>query len=395
MPSENTSASSSSRIYGLDALRAIAMLLGIVLHAAIAYKISPEPGWPVDNAYHSWILEGVYEFIHSFRMPLFYVVAGFFARMLCLKIGEPAFIRHRFKRIGVPFIFSLVFILPLSMFPFLYYRIFILESHTVSAAWTLLFHQLLRWNGMAHLWFLYYLLFYYAFMMVLMRIPLPAKFRVNFGSFWQVLLTALLIALVQVLFFETPSIGVYTGIIPHPVIFGFYGLFFLAGFQLHRHAGTLDDIRKQTWWYLGTGFMLTAAVYYCVWVNPGNMSTRPYGLQVQQTLTAFQTVFLVFGAMGFFLSYLNRQNHTLKYISDASYWMYLFHMCWIAGLQILFLHSGIPGWARFWLVLILTNAITLLTYQWFVRYTFIGKMLHGVRERPGKKTDKITAGALL
>ncbi|MCC6288583.1 MAG: hypothetical protein IT249_11930 [Chitinophagaceae bacterium] len=41
--------------------------------------------------------------------------------------------------------------------------------------------------------------------------------------------------------------------------------------------------------------------------------------------------------------------------------------------------SRIPGILRFPAVLILTLIISFGTYQWFVRYSFIGTMLHGAR----------------
>ena len=38
------------RIHGFDALRAIAMWLGVVLHSIIVYKETPEINWPHDSA---------------------------------------------------------------------------------------------------------------------------------------------------------------------------------------------------------------------------------------------------------------------------------------------------------------------------------------------------------
>ncbi|MCW3465414.1 acyltransferase family protein [Chitinophaga nivalis] len=372
------------RIYGLDALRAVAMLLGIVLHATIAYKVFPEPGWPFDNRFHSWPLEILYEFIHAFRMPLFYLVAGFFAHMVYLKTGETAFIQHRMKRIGLPFIISLIFILPLSMLPFLYNRYYIQEQHSTAASWHLLTSQLKHWNGMAHLWFLYYLMMFYVAMLVLNRIRIPLAIRFNFSAPLPLLLLGIITTLILGIFFDTPTVGVYTGIMPQPGIFAFYGFFFFLGYQLYTRQEQLEDIALRTWPNIVTGLVLTLLVCYLLWAAPPHLN--PW---LVKAAVALQTIFLIFGIMGFFLKYLNKANQTLRYISDASYWMYLFHMCWIAGLQLYFLYTGVPGWLRFWMVLILTHVITLLTYQWFIRYTFIGNILHGPRERPAKKARAV------
>ena len=49
----------SIRYHGLDALRGMAMLLGIVLHAALPYMPDVEGFWPVDDRYspvvNGWI----------------------------------------------------------------------------------------------------------------------------------------------------------------------------------------------------------------------------------------------------------------------------------------------------------------------------------------------------
>ncbi|MDJ0663123.1 MAG: acyltransferase family protein [Acidimicrobiia bacterium] len=69
------------RLHDLDALRGFAMLLGIALHAALAFI----PGfWAVKDSTASF--NGPYDevlfAIHGFRMPLFFLLSGFFTAML-------------------------------------------------------------------------------------------------------------------------------------------------------------------------------------------------------------------------------------------------------------------------------------------------------------------------
>ena len=68
---------SDARIHGIDALRGIAMLLGIVLHATIAYRVVPFPTWPKDPQHSLWAYDFLYFVIHSFRMPMFFLIAVF------------------------------------------------------------------------------------------------------------------------------------------------------------------------------------------------------------------------------------------------------------------------------------------------------------------------------
>ncbi|CAL1518079.1 Glucans biosynthesis protein C [Chitinophaga sp. MM2321] len=382
------------RINGLDALRAIAMLLGIILHASIAYKMYPNPTWPSDNQFHTLFFDGTYMLLHSFRMQLFYIVAGFFARMLYLKIGETAFIKHRFKRIVLPFTGSLIFILPLSIAPFLYYKYFIADKLPPAEAWAAFRVQFFHWNGMAHLWFLYYLLLFYMAMLLVKRTRLiqyiPSfikRFSINFGSLGQLLIFTVILGGIQVIFFREAIVEVSTGILPKISHFIYYGFFFVIGYLLHRNNGQLNEIARHTWLYLLTGLLLSVIlfVFLIVYKEQASVYTS-YVLWIIKLGLAMQTLFLAFGTMGFFLKYLNGENPALKYIADASYWLYLVHLSLVASLQVFFLYTNVPGWSRFWLVLLITGSIAMATYNWFIRHTFIGDILHGPRKRSNKNT---------
>ena len=146
------------------------MMLGIVLHASIAYKAKPHRNWIHDDQFNSWPFDFLYSFIHSFRMPLFFLIAGFFCRMLYYKIGEVSFIRHRWKRIGLPFVVAMIIIVPISLIPYNFYIYYYIHNQRYQEALRSCVQRLFRYSGLAHLWFLYYLLLFYAFILILLRI---------------------------------------------------------------------------------------------------------------------------------------------------------------------------------------------------------------------------------
>ena len=87
------------------------MLLGIGLHAALSFYPTV---WPVqditadaDGFFDEFVL-----FVHGFRMPLFFLLSGFFAALLWKRRGLPALLGHRLRRVVVPFILALVLIVP-------------------------------------------------------------------------------------------------------------------------------------------------------------------------------------------------------------------------------------------------------------------------------------------
>ncbi len=100
---------SASRRHDLDALRAIAMLLGIALHAALSFSDVP---WVVQDSQKNEVFGLIFLAVHGFRMPLFFLVSGFFTAMLWRKRGLRSLVKHRAKRILLPCLLGLVTIVP-------------------------------------------------------------------------------------------------------------------------------------------------------------------------------------------------------------------------------------------------------------------------------------------
>lgn len=99
------------RRHDLDALRASAMLLGIALHASLAYV--PGIPWPVQDPHPAPWLGLLFLAIHGFRMPLFFLLSGFFTAMLWQRRGAAAMLAQRYKRVFVPLVLGSVTLLPL------------------------------------------------------------------------------------------------------------------------------------------------------------------------------------------------------------------------------------------------------------------------------------------
>ena len=97
------------RRHDLDALRAAAMLLGIVLHAGLSFTPFP---WPVQDTRQSESYGLLFAAIHGFRMPVFFLLSGFFTAMLWRRRGLRSLLSHRLRRVFLPFLLGLVTIVP-------------------------------------------------------------------------------------------------------------------------------------------------------------------------------------------------------------------------------------------------------------------------------------------
>lgn len=98
------------RRYDFDALRALAMFLGIALHAALAFS---ETGWPIQDSQQNDSFGLAVSAIHGFRMPVFFLMSGFFTAMLWRNRGVRSLITHRLKRVGLPLVLAMITIVPL------------------------------------------------------------------------------------------------------------------------------------------------------------------------------------------------------------------------------------------------------------------------------------------
>ena len=95
----------------LDVLRGVAMLLGIVLHSFMSFMPGP---WPVQDSRQNDLFFIPVAAIHMFRMPLFFLLSGFFAMFILRKQGLRGMLRHRARRILLPLLLALITIVPVS-----------------------------------------------------------------------------------------------------------------------------------------------------------------------------------------------------------------------------------------------------------------------------------------
>ena len=103
-------APNSTRRHDLDALRAIAMLLGICLHAIAAYAGIL---WVVMDSQQDGIFLKTLVFIHGFRMQLFFLVSGFFTALLTSRYGSFGMLANRAARILLPFVVCVLALIPI------------------------------------------------------------------------------------------------------------------------------------------------------------------------------------------------------------------------------------------------------------------------------------------
>ena len=90
---------SQERYHGLDFVRAMAMLLGLLLHVCIFFMPAHKLGWMSGEYSGDPLNLAFLNFIHLFRMQLFFMMAGFFAELVIDRKGMAHIVKDRVKRI--------------------------------------------------------------------------------------------------------------------------------------------------------------------------------------------------------------------------------------------------------------------------------------------------------
>ncbi len=101
----------TARRTDLDALRSFAMLLGVALHAAMSFVPFP---WPVRDTQRSDLLLLVIGAVHGFRMPLFFLLSGYFTMLVYSRRGLASLLEQRLMRIVLPLVIATLTIVPLD-----------------------------------------------------------------------------------------------------------------------------------------------------------------------------------------------------------------------------------------------------------------------------------------
>lgn len=142
-----------------DSLRAVLMLLGIPYHAAMAYNT--RVAWDIHSPDGSEFLTFLTGMLITFRMPAFFIVAGYFAGMILARKPVLAWLKNRYMRLAIPFVTCLLLLGPPQLL-FINLSEALNGRLTMDAAMakTLSDIRIPGFDWILHLWFLPALLFY-------------------------------------------------------------------------------------------------------------------------------------------------------------------------------------------------------------------------------------------
>lgn len=397
------------RLHALDAVRGYALLLGIVLHATMSFLPAPSRIWIIGDSHPSITLGVLFFAIHVFRMTAFFLIAGFFAHLSFHRYGSWGFIKDRLQRIALPLVVG---------WPILF------AAMVAVTFWAAGFPNggplpgPPRWPPvlprfpLTHLWFLYVLLELYVAALVLRAgvVWLDPNGRIRarvdslIGMVMQSRLAPAILAMpigialcldpmwVGWLGVRTPDSSLVTNL---QAWIGF-GSAFGFGWLLHRQVDLIRMLERR--WLLNSVLavvLIAASFFLAVAVvtpsMPINYSIIRLAGAVCYALAIWTTTF---AAIGLALRFLSGFSPARRYLADASYWLYLVHLPILMALQVAVSQLDWPSSIKFGAIMLVALPLMFASYQFLVRYSFIGTVLNGRRMRPaGQIASAAAAGS--
>ena len=396
----------SPRLDALDNLRALMMWLGIVLHVAVNH-ITPGSPLPWRDPKTSPVADLLLLFIHSFRMPVFFVLAGFFAALLDERRGAVGMLKNRSLRLALPFavFWPPLFVLT-AMLSMVYIHLTVRGVPGFDRALTPARQPGGSPFNTMHLWFLYQLfwLSVLAWAGLRLRRFMPPRlcdaarraFALLAQRRWGFLVLASPLALVGS-FYPSGIVAGSGSFLPPLAECVQSGLFFVFGWHLHgpreQHLLTLLAARCKSHALAGLGFFIATAVLLGA-VRGGTALPLPWPHPAFWIAFAYNATSWLWSLalIGGFVRYVPHRNAVLSYLSQSSYWVYLVHMLGTIGFGILLFNAPFEALAKMGLNIAATSLVALASYELLVRYTPIGTLLSGRRVTRARRGLPASAG---
>jgi glucans biosynthesis protein C len=343
------------RLHFMDNLRVALTVLIVLQHAGFAY--APGNWWYVTDARQQPLLDAFFVVNRSFRMSLFFLIAGYFMPYVFDRKGPRSYLKDRFLRLGLPILSFLVFVFPPLMYAYYlnfrgYPPIGFLD-YICHVYWGIKGHRPADWSGPAwpdrqigHLWFtemlLVYALLYTGWRWIKHHLALPPLGRLHRPSLFLLVPVMFVVAAASWwirLDYPIYRWGAFLGVLqlsPGDLPRDF--TCFTLGVLAFRNGwlASLPAAQGYRWLALGlAGALVFIAAFLSghSFLSTGGTSKLAILFPCWETLTCFG---FCFGLPVLFREHLDFRTPLLERLSGASYGVYLFHLPLVVALQYAF-----------------------------------------------------------
>ena len=351
----------TDRLHSLDFLRAFALLMGVLLHILMLFLE------PFDGSEPRLGASIIFIWIHTWRMPLFMLLAGFFTALSLLKRNTGNYAFNRLIRLGVPLL------LLWSVIPAIDEEASKLFRVPELIYW--LFYDVPFTFRLDHLWFLYYLLIFYS-VLLLVKTAVPSIYSFILG--FELSLSRVLVFWLPILILLSPLNKPTGGILGNdPVIFGeinlgsmlFMASFFMIGMQAYKSSQFLENLQRIRFWLPSLIVFSLIPIGLLAW---GGVKDEPFvfsgllEMWIVNSLSGSAALFLVLSIMGLAMHKISSSGQILRWLVKLSYPIYVFHLMFVISVSVTLMFFGINDW-----IVVLLGFASGILFPVIIYYAFI------------------------
>ncbi len=347
-----------ARMYWLDNLRTFLVFLVVLIHAAVVYEKNGMGSlwWIVSDPSTSDVPGLLFILLNIFVIATLFFIGGYFAPVSLKHKSRGAFLKSKFKRLMIPWMITVLTLIPLYKVIFLYSRNIPQENWATYFHWNALWSQ--NW-----LWFLPVLFWFNILYSGLSGL----RFNTSRVSLKLAVGAVLILSFLYSFCMDIFNLHGWTKTVwinfQNERLLIYFFMFLLGShcckcrvFESTGHHKKLDLVLHSTGWI---------PLYLCVFlliyalVKPGSplVSDLVDTLMLRLSFT-LSLVYLVYTMITTFRRYLNKQNAVLTILNANSYGVYIIHVIVLGGVALLLLGTGMPSLLKFLVATVSTFGVS-------------------------------------
>ena len=374
----------SSRLYFIDWLRVGAFGLLIFFHCAMPFVIF---GWEIKNEEQSVMLSRLIWWLHQWRLPLLFFIAGVGTHFSLSRRSGLAFLGERFVRLFIPLFFAMMFTIPFQVYFEWLQRGKITMSYWefYPGVWDFIPYPdgSLTWS---HLWFVTYLfvftlLLFPVFMVLQISAIQRLKLKLDrfFASPFVVFaFVAVLIYYYFELYLKWPE---QQSLFDDWFLFVFSMTLFFLGFLFANLPSFWDTCEKYRWHFLVIALICIVWLFIQYWWALEFPKKQDPSLYTYGILNAAHIWLIILSALGFARKNLNFSNDFLRYTTPAVYPFYILHQTIIVISGYYVVQWPLPILLKMLILVIICFGSLLLLYHIIIKNFKLTRMLYGLKPR--------------
>ncbi|WP_199493166.1 acyltransferase family protein [Marinitenerispora sediminis] len=389
MPPTGPGADDRRRLYYLDNLRLLLIVLVVAHHAGQPY--GPADWWYVEGGDRSALISTFAAISGAFRMSLFFLVSAYLLPHAYDRKGGARFLAERFRRFGPPILIGFFVLIPVLMYA--YYLNFRDHGPIGFGAYYLdvylgMGDEPAGWSGpiwpdrqFGHLWFLQHLLCYallYAAWrwITARRTTPPASARPHGAAPGTLAIVLFVLAvsgatfLLRVWYPVDQWVPMLEFIQTEPADLAQYAAFFVVGLAAYRRGWLAALPTRAGYAWLGVGIVLAGAHFAGGgWFDDvyamGGWDVRSLLWSTVETLICTA---LSIGLLVVFREWADRPSRLVRALAPATFTVYVLHVPVVVALQYAMTDAGTGPLLAFGVVSV-TGVLLSFALAWCVRRT--------------------------